>query len=181
MGEIVSHPAAPAQPAFEAPERLSAKHDLSAFDSGSPEFDGWLRRWALRNEAQGGSRTYVVCQGVQVVAFYCLANGAVMHADAPRRVRQNMPNPIPVMVLGRLAVDRRFQRQGLGEALLLDAVMRTLQAAEIAGIRAILVHAKDEQARRWYERFGIFLPSPTARLTLLLPLAEAQAAFRAAP
>jgi GNAT superfamily N-acetyltransferase len=84
-------------------------------------------------------------------------------------------------VLGRLAVDRRFQRRGLGEGLLRDAIMRTLQAAEIAGIRAILVHAKDEHARRWYERFGAFLPSPTGRLTLLLPLAEAQAAFGAAP
>jgi GNAT superfamily N-acetyltransferase len=181
VGEVGSDPAAPAGPVFAAPERLSSRHDLSAFDSGSPELDGWLRRRALRNEAQGGSRTYVVCQGAQVVAFYCLANGAVMHADAPRRVRRNMPDPIPVMVLGRLAVDRRFQRQGLGEALLRDAIVRTLQAAEIAGIRAILVHAKDEQARRWYERFGIFLPSPTGPLTLLLPLAEAQAALGAAP
>jgi GNAT superfamily N-acetyltransferase len=181
MGEIGSHSAAPAHPVFAAPERLGSKHELSAFDSGSPELDGWLRRWALRNEAQGGSRTYVVCQGVQVVAFYSLANGAVIHADAPRRVRRNMPDPIPVMVLGRLAVDRRFRRRGLGEGLLRDAIMRTIQAAEIAGIRAILVHAKDEQARRWYERFGVFLPSPTGRLTLLLPLAEAQAAFGAAP
>lgn len=181
MGEIGSQPAAPAHPVFEAPERLSSKHDLGAFDSGSPELDGWLRRRAPRNETQGGSRTYVVCRGVQVVAFYGLANGAVMHADAPRKVRRNMPDPIPVMVLGRLAVDSRFQRQGLGESLLRDAVMRTMQAAEIAGIRAILVHAKDEQARRWYDRFGIFLPSPTGRLTLLLPLTEARAAFGAAP
>jgi GNAT superfamily N-acetyltransferase len=181
VGEVTSHPPAPAQPVFAPPERLDPKHDLSAFDSGSPELDGWLRRWALRNEAQGGARTYVVCQGLQVVAFYCLANGAVMHADASRKVRRNMPDPIPVMVLGRLAVDRRFQRRGLGEGLLRDAILRTLQAAEIAGIRAILVHAKDEQARRWYDRFGIFLPSPTGRLTLLLPLAEARAAFGAAP
>ena len=178
MGTVTPHPAAaPAPPKLTAPERLTPKHDLSAFDSGSQELDEWLRRQALRNEAKGGSRTYVVCHGDQVAGFYCLANGAVIHTDAPGKIKRNMPDPIPVMVLGRLAVARRFQGHGLGRALVRDAFLRTAAAAEIAGIRAILVHAKDEQARLWYDRFGFFLPSPTDSLTLLAPLQEVAAAL----
>jgi GNAT superfamily N-acetyltransferase len=150
---------------------------LQYFRSGSPKLDGWLRRRALRNEAEGVSRTYVVCQGNQVVGFYCLASGAVMHANAPGKIERNVPEPLPVMVFGRLAVDRRFQRQGLGAGLLRDAILRTTQAAEIAGIQAILVHAKDEEAWVWYDRFGFFLQSPTGPLTLLAPLQEAFAAL----
>ena len=126
------------------PERLDPAHEIADFDSGSPALDDWLRRRAQYNETAGASRTYVVCQGTRVVAFYSLANGAVVHAGVPGRIRRNMPDPIPIMVLGRLAVDRRLQRRGLGRALLRDAILRTLQAAEIAGIRAILVHAQDE-------------------------------------
>jgi GNAT superfamily N-acetyltransferase len=127
----------------------------------------------LGNEASGVSRTYVVCQGRRVIAFYCLATGAVLQKEAPGRVRRNMPEPIPVMILGRLAVDRRFQGRGLGKALLRDAILRTLQAADIAGIRAVLVHAKDDDARQFYARFG-FLPSPLDPLTLMLPLNDAR-------
>src|SRR5687768_12614156 len=176
MGTVTPHPAAPAQPRFEAPERLTPKHDLTAFDSGSHQIDDWLRRRALRNEA-GGSRTYVVCKGSQLAGFYCLANGAVAHADAPGKIRRNMPDPTPVMVLGRLAVDHRFQRQGLGSWLFRDAILRTMQAAEIAGMRAILVHAKDKDALQWYNSFEFFLPSPTDPLTLMLPLQDAQFAL----
>ena len=154
------------------PARLEPTHDCSRFDSGSPQLDHWLRRRAPSNEKTGASRTYVVCEGVRVVAFYSLANGAVVLKDVPGKVRRNMPDPIPVMVLGRLAVDRQFRGRGLGKALLRDAILRTLQAAEIAGIRAILVHAKDDSARRLYERFG-FLASPTHPLTLMLPLRDA--------
>jgi GNAT superfamily N-acetyltransferase len=182
MGKVTTlYPAAPAQPNLEAPGRIDSTHDLSAFDSGSKQLDDWLRRRALHNEANGASRTYVVCQRTRVVAFYCLANGAMMRANAPGKIRRNVPDPIPVMVLGRLAVDRKFQGQGLGEGLLRDAISRTVQAAEIAGIRAILVHTKDEQARQWYERFGVFIPSPTDSLTLLLPLQSAVEAFGPAP
>ena len=158
------------------PERLTSAHEFDDFDSGSPRLDDWLRRRASRNEAEGASRTYVVCQGTRVAAFYCLANGAVLHGGAPGRVRRNMPDPIPVMVLGRLAVDRRFQKRGLGRALLRDAVLRTLQAAEIAGVRALLVHAQDEPARVFYQRSG-FLASPVDPLTLMLPLKDARAAI----
>ncbi|MGH6895283.1 MAG: GNAT family N-acetyltransferase [Geminicoccaceae bacterium] len=160
------------------PERLTSTHVIDHFDSGTPLLDDWLKRRALRNEAEGASRTYVVCRNTRVVAFYCLANGAVLQAGAPGRVRRNMPDPIPVMVLGRLAVDRRFQGRGLGKALLREAILRTLQAADLAGIRAILVHAKDEQARAFYERCG-FLASPLDPLTLMLPLKDARAALDA--
>ncbi len=156
------------------PERLTPAQELDDFDSSVPQLDDWLKRRAARNEAEGASRTYVVCQRMRVAAFYCLANGAVLHADAPGRVRRNMPDPIPVMVLGRLAVDRRFQGRELGRALLRDAILRTLQAAEIAGIRTILVHAQDERAETFYERSG-FLPSPIDPLTLMLPLRNARA------
>lgn len=164
----------PADERLRPPERLTSHHDLDAFDSGSPPLDDWLRRRALRNEADGASRTYVVCRGARVIGFYSLANGAVLQSLAPGRVRRNMPDPIPVMVLGRLAVDRRFQSQGVGQGLLRDAILRTLQAAVIAGIRAILVHAKDEPARAFYERSG-FLASPVDPLTLFLPLRDARA------
>jgi GNAT superfamily N-acetyltransferase len=158
------------------PERLTTAHAIQDFDSGSPPLDDWLRRRALRNEAEGASRTYVLCRGEQVVAYYCLATGAILQAEAPGRVRRNMPNPIPVVVLGRLAVDRRFQGRGLGKALLRDATLRTLQAADIAGIRALLVHAKDERGQAFYARSG-FLPSPLDPFTLMLPLKDARAAL----
>ena len=166
----MSPPGEPPQP----PERLTSNHRLDDFDSGSPLLDSWLRRRALPNEAEGASRTYVVCERARVLAFYSLAHGAVRNAGAPGRVRRDMPDPIPVMVLGRLAVDRRLQGQGLGKALLRDAILRTLQAADLAGIRAILVHANDARARVLYERCG-FLPSPIDPLTLMLPLKDARA------
>jgi GNAT superfamily N-acetyltransferase len=156
------------------PSPLNAAHACTRFDSGSPQLDTWLRERALRNQDAGASRTYVACEATRVVAFYSLANGAVAHREAPGRLRRNMADPIPVMVLGRLAVDRGFQRRGLGKALLQDAIFRTLQAAEIAGVRAILVHAKDENGQRFYERYG-FLASPANPRTLMLPLQDVSA------
>ena len=103
---------------ISAPEHLTAEHDVSAFDSGTAELDDWLKRRALGNEALGTSRTYVVTEGGRVVAFYALANGAVAHKDVSAKTRRNMPDPIPVMVLARLAVDSAYQKQGLGSALL---------------------------------------------------------------
>lgn len=155
-----------------SPEKLSAEHDLSGFDSGEPALDEWLRRRALPNEASGASRTYVVCVGKKVAGYYTLAAGAVTRTDAPGRVRRNAPDPVPVMVLGRLAVDRAFQGRSIGAGLLRDAVLRTVQAAEIAGIRAILVHAISETAKRFYERYG-FVGSPVDPMTVMMPVAEA--------
>jgi GNAT superfamily N-acetyltransferase len=152
---------------LSAPEKLSPSQDLAQFFCGEPELDDWLKRRALQNEESGASRTYVVCEGPQVVGYYALANGAVANTEAPGRVRRNMPNPIPVMVIARLAVDQRFQGLGIGLALLQDAVLRTAQAAEIAGIRAILVHAISENAKCFYEKLG-FVGSPTNPMMLMI-------------
>lgn len=161
---------------LHAPKPLTSEHELEDFDSGVAELDDWLKRRALKNQDSGASRTYAVSIGQKVIAYYCLAAGAVSNADAPGRVRHNMPDPIPVMVIGRLAVDRSKQGKGFGRVLVRDAVLRTLQAAEIAGIRAILVHAISEQARQFYESCG-FTPSPIALMTLLVTVADAKAAF----
>jgi len=160
------------------PEPITDAHNLSGFSSGEASLDDWLRRRALRNESSGGSRTYVVCArpGNRVVAYYCLAAGAVAHVDAPGRVRRDMPDPIPVMVIGRLAVDRSFQGRGLGRAMLRDAILRTIQAASIAGVRAILVHAISAEARRFYERCG-FHASPIDPMTLMITVGEAEKAL----
>ena len=154
------------------PEKLSSVHNVSGFDSGEPALDDWLRRRAVQNEASGASRTYVVCVGRKLVGYYTLAAGAVAHAEAPGRLRRNMPDPVPVMVLGRLAVDRTIHGQGVGTGLLRDAVLRTVQAAEIVGIRAILVHAISEAARRFYEKYG-FVASPLDPLTVMITVEEA--------
>ena len=158
-----------------APEHLTPQHDLAAFDSGVAVLDDWLRRHALANEQGGGSRTYVVSAGGRVVGYYALATGAVAQASATRRVRRNMPDPVPVMVLGRLAVDRAYQGRGIGVGLLRDAILRTLQAAELGGIRAVLVHAISEEAKRFYERYG-FVVSPLDPMTLMITIADAKRA-----
>jgi GNAT superfamily N-acetyltransferase len=158
--------------AIGAPEKISTEHDVSGFDSGEPALDDWLRRRSLPNEASGASRTYVVCAGERVVGYYTLAVGAVARGDAPGRIGRNAPDPVPVMVLGRLAVDRAFQGRHIGTGLLRDAVLRTVQAAKIAGIRAILVHAISEAAKRFYEGYG-FIGSPVDPLTVMIPVAEA--------
>ena len=161
-------------PKLTAPEALSTHHILDDFDCGHAALNDWLKHRALKNEASGASRTYVVRHQSHVVAYYTLATGAVQCAHAPGRVRRNMPDPIPVMVLGRLAVHRNWQRKGLGRDLLSDAIKRTLQAAGIAGIRAFVVHALSEEAKGFYERFG-FQPSPTDPLDLMMTLKDAQA------
>jgi GNAT superfamily N-acetyltransferase len=157
---------------ISAPEKLTAAHDLAQFQCGEPELDDWLKRKARHNEESGASRTYVVCIGRQVVGYYALAAGAAAHRDVPGRVKRNMPNPVPVMVIGRLAIDLNFQGRGIGSALLLDAVLRTVQAAEIVGIRAILVHAISESAKRFYEKLG-FMESPTNPMTLMITVQAA--------
>lgn len=158
------------------PEHINSGHDVGQFDSGVPALDEWIKKRALQNELTGASRTYVVCQGSAVVGYYALATGAVAHEQSTGRVRRNMPEPIPVMILGRLAVDRSHQRKGLGMGLLRDAVGRTLQAAAIGGIRALLVHAISDDAKRFYERWG-FVASPLDSMTLMISLADAELAL----
>lgn len=162
----------PPPPTINAPERLSAAHDFSAFDSGVAELDDWLRRRALQNEATGASRTYVVHTGGIVIGYYSLAVGAVARASVPGRVRRNMPDPVPAMVLARLAVDRHFQDAGIGSGLLRDAILRTIQAAEIAGIRVILVHALSSAAKQFYEARG-FIASPIDPMIVMITVADA--------
>jgi len=159
-------------PPLNAPDKLRADHDLSLFECGEPSLDNWLRRRALQNEESGASRTYVVCAGRQVVGYYALAVGAIAHEGAPGRVRRNMPDPVPVMVIGRLAVHKDFQGRKIGPGLLRDAVLRTLQAADIAGIRAILVHAISDRAGQFYEQCG-FVASPTDPMTLMITVNDA--------
>jgi GNAT superfamily N-acetyltransferase len=167
-------------PELSAPEPLSATHDPSDFSSGSETLDDWLRRRAAKNENAGASRTYVVCAGSKIRGYYCLAAGSIELTRAPGRVRRNMPDPVPVMVIGRLAAHSALQGQGLGLDLLRDAVQRTRQAARIVGIRAILVHALSEDAVRYYDKAG-FRPSPVDPMTLMVTLADVEAALGLSP
>ena len=159
---------------YAAPALLSESHDCEGFDCGHAPLNDWLRRYAFQNQRANAARTFVVCREEEqwVIGYYSLAVGAVDHAAAPDRVRKGLArHPIPVMVLARLAVDIRHQGKKIGRSLLKDAVMRTLQASDIAGIRAIFVSAKDDRARSFYERFG-FEPSPIHPLQLMLLLKD---------
>ena len=157
---------------LRAPDLLTAKHVLTAFDSGVASLDDWLRRRALANQVSGASRIYVVASPEnRVLGYYALASGALAHAEAPGRIKRNMPDPIPMAVLGRLAIDRSMHWRGLGVALLQDAVLRVRQAASIMGIRGILVHAISDEARAFYEHHG-FISSGTNPLTLILSVAD---------
>lgn len=161
---------------LRSPEKLNLSHQIKGFDSGNSQLDDWLKNRAIKNEIEGASRTYVLCNGNVVIGFYCLANGSVFQSVATGKVRRNMPDPIPVMVIGRLAIDRSWQGKGLGRALLRDAILRTLQASEIAGIRAILVHAISENAKLFYEKCG-FTASPIDEMTLMIRIKDAIAVF----
>ena len=153
-----------------APQPLTADHQLNTFNCGETSLDEWLKRRALLNQSNGASRTFVVVDESQLVmGYYALAAGAVHHQDATRSIRQNMPDPIPVMVLARLAVDIRTQGMQLGAGLLRDAVDRSLAVAKNTGVRALLVHALHERAKQFYLYFG-FQASPVHSLTLMLRL-----------
>ena len=164
-------------PKLSAPRLLTDRHQLTSFASDEPSLDDWLKRRAARNQANGSSRTYVVCEGDTVIGFYCLAAGAISHAEAPSAVKRNRPDPVPVLVLGRLAIHKEHQQKGIGTALLNDAIRRTLQAANIAGVTALLVHAISQQARRFYLSRG-FIDSPFKPMTLCLMLATVEQALR---
>jgi GNAT superfamily N-acetyltransferase len=160
------------------PEPLAAVHQLDTFDSGEPTLDDWLKRRARANQVSGASRTYVACQGERVAGYYALASGAIAQAGAPGRFRRNMPDPIPVVVLARLAVDRTYQGRGLGRAMFRDAAGRVAQAADTIGIRGIVVHAISEEARRFYIALG-FDPCSRETMTLVVTLQDIRAALEA--
>ncbi len=158
---------------YSAPRPISEGDLVADFDSGEPNLDDYLRVRALANHVEGASRCFVTCRDGRVVGFYALASASVQRADVPGRVRRNMPDAVPVILLSRLAIDRKEQGKGLGAQLLRDAITRAVAAAEIIGVRALVVHALDERARDFYAHFN-FDPSATDPLHLLLPIKEAR-------
>lgn len=151
------------------PGPLTDFHDTETFASGVESLDTWLKRRALKNQANGASRTFVTCEGRRIAAYYALASSAIAIDEAPGRFRRNMPNPIPVAVLGRLAVDRSFQGKGIGRALVRDAGQRVIQAADTIGIRGLIVQALSAEAKAFYEQVG-FEPSPLDPMMLMITL-----------
>ena len=153
-----------------APESLSASHRLDGFACGEAVLDDWLKRRAMANQMSGASRTFVVADpDHRVLGYYAMAAGAVAHQMATSSVRRNMPDPVPVMVLARLAVDSQAQGIKLGASLLQDAVNRAVAVSHNAGVRALLVHAIHERAKLFYEYYG-FQVSPAHPMTLMLRL-----------
>ena len=158
-----------------APMPLTEHHVTDGFSCGVDSLDQWLKRRSLKNQIQGASRTYVVCDGARVVAYYALASGAVTTTQATGRFRRNMPDPIPVVVLGRLAVDQSLHGKGFGRSLIRDAGMRVIHAAGAIGIRGMTVHALSDEAAAFYEKVG-FESSPLDSHLLMITLADLVAA-----
>lgn len=151
------------------PAPISSGHDLSDFDSGEPSLDEWLKKRAIKNHASGASRCFVLCAGAAVAGYYSLSAGAISHEAAPKAMRRNMPDPLPLLLLGRLAIDKRYHNQGLGSALLRDAMLRAVSVASDAGVFAIMVHAISPQAKQFYLSRG-FVQSPFQPMTLMMTL-----------
>lgn len=168
MGKIIN---------LSEPEIIRAHHLLDHFSSGNTTLDEWLIKRALKNYLEGASKTYVVHHNNRVVAYYCLATGSIQSKKVPGKIRRNMPNPIPALILGRLAVDTEYQRFGLGKGLLKDAFLRTLNVSRDVGIRALLVHAISDSAKHFYKRFG-FVESPLDEMTLMLSVTEIDVEFQ---
>lgn len=175
MAEVEGEPERP-QPKLSAPVPLTADHDFSAFDCGEPALNDWLRHRALKNESRF-SRTYVVSDGSRVVAYFCISAGAVERATAPGKIRRNAPDAIPVSVIGRLAVSRDYAGKGLGADMLSDALRRIAVASQSIGIGAVLVHAEDDAAKRFYMKCAEFIEYPADSRTLFLPIETVVAAF----
>ena len=157
-----------------APEPLTVEHSLDGFDSGVASLDDWLRRRGLQNQASGASRTFVVCEDGRVLGYYALAASAIAPDAAPGRFRRNMPDPIPIVVLARLAIAHTQQGRGLGRALFQDAASRVIHAADTIGIRGLLVHAISQEAKDFYLRLGLD-PSPIEPMTLMTTVAALRA------
>jgi GNAT superfamily N-acetyltransferase len=151
------------------PEPITPGHHVADFDSGEASLDAWLRTRALRNHASGASRCFVITDTGTVAGYYILSAGSIAHAGAPKAMRRNMPDPLPVLLLGRLAIDRRHQNRGLGQALLRDAMLRAVSVAHDTGVFAILLHALSDPAKRFYQSRG-FVESPIQPMTLMMTL-----------
>jgi GNAT superfamily N-acetyltransferase len=160
------------------PVLLTKDHDRNAFDCGVPSLNDYLKKYALKNQKKHAARTYVATRANRIVGYYTLAYGSVSLEEAPQSVKSGLPrHPIPVILVARLAVDSTEQGSGLGSAMLKDALLRTIQAAEIAGLRSMLVHAKADSAKRFYEKFGFEL-SPIDAYHLFLRLSDILSSLR---
>lgn len=161
---------------LHAPEPLGPAHDIAGFDCGVASLNSWLQRRASANQVSGASRTFVICDGVKVAGYYALASSAIAPASAPGRFRRNMPDPVPVVVLGRLAVATTHRGRGLGRALFQDAALRVTYAADVVGIRGMVVHALSEEARAFYLSLGMD-ESPLDPMTLMVTVSDLRAAI----
>lgn len=159
-----------------APVLITGEHDVSDFDCGEPALNNWLRHRALRNEGRF-SRTYVVCTGNKVAAYFCISTGAVARSDAPKTLQRNAPETIPVAIIGRLAVSREHAGRGLGADILSDALRRIAVTSQSIGMRAVLVHAKDDNAKAFYMACAEFIEYPAESRTLFLPIETLIGAF----
>jgi GNAT superfamily N-acetyltransferase len=166
------------KPPLSSVEAITESHDVGRFDCGAHEsLNDWLKRFALTNQKNESARTYVVQRNRAVVGYYSISTGSVLPEEAPARIAKGLArHPIPVILLARLAVDKSERGTGLGKALLKDALSRIAHAADIVGARAVLVHAIDEQARKFYEYFD-FEPSPTHELHLMLLMKDLRKAL----
>ncbi len=165
------------RPPLNNPVPLQASHDVTAFDCGVPALDNYLKKFALHNQQSQAARTYVATRGECVVGYYTLAAASVRREETPARVAKGLAaHPVPVLLLARLAVDVNEKGQGLGTGLLKDALLRAVQAADVVGCRAVMVHAKDEQAAAFYRRFG-FETSPSDPFCLFLLMKDVKAAL----
>ena len=154
---------------LNSPISLTVDHQTTGFDCGIDSLNEWLIRRALKNEYGGGSRTYVVCAGNQVVGYYAIAAGSIAREDASERIRRNMPDPIPALILGRLAVKKGYQGAGIGQGLLKDALARSINVSQQIGARVLIVHALNSKAEAFYLKHG-FIVNLSIPNTLFLPL-----------
>jgi len=169
---MVSDPSSELRPGTE---KLLRDHDLTRFDCGKPALNEWLTRYAWQKQQADAAKTYVACRAKRVAGYYSLAASSVRRSDAPERIAKGLANhPIGVVLLARLAIDQSEKGRGLGKALLKDALLRTAQAAEIVGVRTLLVHALDQEARRLYLHFD-FEPSPVDPMHLMLLIKDLRA------
>jgi predicted N-acetyltransferase YhbS len=162
---------------MQPPVPLSNSHLIADFDCGVESLNDWLRKRAWKNQASNVSRTYVVCKEKNIIGYYCLSSAAIDREDMPKSQQRNMPDPIPAVLIGRLAVDLKYKGRGIGAGLLQDALVRIVTASQTVGIAYILVRALDVEAKRFYEKYG-FVAIPEETLTLFLPVATALAALR---
>ncbi|WP_027156649.1 GNAT family N-acetyltransferase [Methylobacter luteus] len=154
---------------LKPPSPITVDQKLTNFDSGELSLNEWLKKRALKNQATGASRCFVVCSGTVVIGYYSLSAGAISHEAAPKAMRRNMPDPLPVILLGRLAVDKRYHNRGIGQALLRDALLRAINVSGDAGVFAILIHALTDQAKQFYLSRG-FVESPIQPMTLMMTI-----------